>query len=137
MASFSCRPPHHSPHANRRFLAQKAEMVDSNLKKNIFASSSDHFEILDKGPKFTESGQIVKHSILGKPEWFFKPGNDLKSLQTESQESNKQMTVNSSRMLNVSNNKRPYSAYQAFPGNEISSFFFTHLNFKRSKGIGR
>jgi hypothetical protein len=118
MNFFSSGPKNCSPQSNRRLLAQKIEYIDcSNEKKNVFVLPPENLNIMDKGPRFNESGQIIKHSILGKPEWFLKANcNELKPLPTEFQDSHPpQITINSSKVMSTYN-KRPFSAYQTFTG---------------------
>ncbi|CAK56406.1 unnamed protein product (macronuclear) [Paramecium tetraurelia] len=61
----------------KRFLVAKSVSQEHRIKSNdsrpnnIFMPTYDEY-LLQNGPKFTENGDLVQHSIVGKSEWFNK-----------------------------------------------------------------
>ncbi|CAK63604.1 unnamed protein product (macronuclear) [Paramecium tetraurelia] len=61
-----------------RSLAMNEPQTQSD--RNIFQEINDEFNI-DKGPKYNQKGEIIKHSIIGKPDWFNKTKYGKKQTQ--------------------------------------------------------
>ena len=68
------------------FLAKKLipSQTATSTVKNIFEAPqyiSQNFEIpAGQRSKISETGEIIKYSLVGKPEWFLRVENDMKNI---------------------------------------------------------